>query len=384
MWADTSPSKEGGREAAAQRSLSCRSGEAEFERRLCIQLQRRLSIGRKELYRLWGFDPLQGPPGREAWWQRVHPEDRIRAYNELQEAVHQKGEYTIEYRLVLPDGTLKYIRSIGHPRYSDNGELVEVVGTTTDVTERVRAQQEHERLRQLEADLAHLNRLSIMGELTASLAHEILHPIAAARNNARAGMRFLEMSPPNLDEVREALACVVRDADRGKDIVGRIRDHIKKAPPREEPVDLNKAIAEVIVMVQNAIDRNKVSVRTCLMEQMTSVRGDRVQFQQVVLNLILNAVEAMSSVEEGERELSISSEVSQGSSILVAVRDTGPGVDPEHLDRIFKPFYTTKASGIGMGLSICRSIIDAHDGQLWAEPNQPRGTVFYFTLPTAS
>jgi PAS domain S-box-containing protein len=336
------------------------------------------------LYRLWWFDPLEGPPGREAWLQRVHPEDRSRAYNELQEAVHRKGEYTLEYRLVLPDGTLKYIRSIGHPSYSADGELVEVVGTTTDVTERVRAQQEHERLRQLETDLAHVNRLSIMGELTASLAHEILHPIAAARNNARAGMRFLEMSPPNLDEVRDALVCVVRDADRGRDIVSRIRDHIKKAPPREEPVDLNEAITEVIVMARNAIDRSRVSVRTCLMEQMASVRGDRVQLQQVVLNLILNAVEAMTSVEDGERELSISTGVSQGSAILVAVRDTGPGVDPEHLDRIFKPFYTTKASGIGMGLSICRSIIEAHGGELWAEGNQPRGAVFHFTLPTAS
>jgi PAS domain S-box-containing protein len=336
------------------------------------------------IYRLWGFDPLHGIPSREAWWQRTHPEDRSRAHDELQEALRQKRAYAIEYRLALPDGTVKHVRSIGHPSYSADGELVEVVGTTTDVTERVRAQQEHERLRQLETDLAHLNRLSIMGELTASLAHEILHPIAAARNNARAGMRFLEMSPPDLQEVREALACVVRDADRGKEIVSRIRDHIKKAPPQEEPVDLKEAITEVIVMVRNAIDRNRVSVRTCLVEQMAFVRGDRVGLQQVVLNLILNAVEAMASVEESERELSISTELTQTGDILVAVRDTGPGVDPEQLERLFKPFYTTKATGLGMGLSICRSTIDAHGGRLWAEANQPRGTVFHFTLPTAS
>jgi signal transduction histidine kinase len=143
-------------------------------------------------------------------------------------------------------------------------------------------------------------------------------------------------------------------------------------------------ITEVIVMVRNAIDRSKVSVRIRLMEQTTLVRGDRVQFQQVVLNLILNAVEAMASVDEGGRELSITSEVGKESRILVAVRDTGPGLDAEHLDRIFKPFYTTKASGIGMGLSICRSIVDAHDGQLWAEANRPRGSVFYFSLPIAS
>jgi C4-dicarboxylate-specific signal transduction histidine kinase len=196
-------------------------------------------------------------------------------------------------------------------------------------------------------------------------------------------MRFLEMSPPNLAEVMEALGCVVRDADRAKDIVGRIRDHIKKAPPRIEPFDLNEAIDEVLVMVRNAIVRDRVSVRTSLTDQMPCVRGDRVQLQQVFLNLILNAVDAMSWAEEGARELTISTEPSRTEGILVAVRDSGPGIDPEHLDRIFEPFHTTKTSGLGMGLSICRSIIDAHGGRLWAEANQPRGAVFRFTLPPA-
>ena len=220
-----------------------------------------------------------------------------------------------------------------------------------------------------------------MGELTASLAHEVLHPIAAARNNARAGMRFLEKSPPNLAEVMEALACVVRDADRAKDIVARIRDHIRKAPPQMQLFDLNEAINEVIVMVRNAVDRNRVSIRTRLIEGMISVRGDRVQLQQVILNLILNAVEAMSSLEGCARELSISTRQDQTSDILVAVQDSGPGIDPEHLERVFAPFYTTKTSGIGVGLSICRSIIAAHGGRLWAEANRPRGAIFQFTLP---
>ena len=224
------------------------------------------------------------------------------------EALRQKREYVVEFRIVLPDGTVKYLESTGHPLLAADGERGEIVGTHVDVTERVRAQEQSEKLRQLESDLAHMNRLSIMGELTASLAHEILHPIATARNNARAGMRFLDMIPPDLGEVREALSCVVRDADRAKDIVGRIRDHIKKAPPRKEPFDLNEAINEVIVMVRSAIDRNKVSVRTDFMAGLIPVQGDRVQLQQVVLNLILNAVEAMSSVEEGARELSIRTE----------------------------------------------------------------------------
>jgi PAS domain S-box-containing protein len=336
-----------------------------------------------ESYRIWGFDPLHGLPKGATVLQRVHPDDRKRVDVQTEEAVRQKRDFALEYRIVLPDGTVKYIASTGRPLLSADGDLVEMVATHVDVTERKRAQQEHERLHHLESDLAHMNRLSIMGELTASLAHEILHPIATARNNARAGMRFLEMSPPNLDEVKEALACIVRDADRGKEIVARIRDHVKKAPPRWASFDLNEATDEVIVMVQNVIDKNRVSVHTSLLQGTMSVRGDRIQLQQVVMNLILNAVEAMSSVEEGARELSISTKQSQTSDILVAVQDSGPGIDPEHLDRIFAPFYTTKTSGIGMGLSICRSIIAAHGGQLWAEANEPRGAIFQFILPAS-
>jgi C4-dicarboxylate-specific signal transduction histidine kinase len=223
----------------------------------------------------------------------------------------------------------------------------------------------------------------MMGELAASLAHEILHPIATARNNARAATRFLEMSPPNMAEVSEALACIVRDADRGKAIVDRIRDHIKKAPPRREFFDLDEAIHEVIVMARSAIANNRVAVLTRLAEA-TPVLGDRVQLQQVVMNLILNAVEAMSSVADGVRELSVRTAQSPSGGILVSVGDTGPGIDPGQFERVFEPFYTTKTSGVGMGLSICRSIIDAHGGRLWVSANEPHGAVFQFTVPAAS
>jgi PAS domain S-box-containing protein len=336
----------------------------------------------EESYRIWGLDPLQGLPSRETVLQRIHPDDRERVNVETEQALREKRDFILEFRILLPDGTVKHIESIGRPLFSADGELVEMVATHVDVTERKRAQEEHEKLRQLESELAHVNRMSMMGELAASLAHEILHPIATARNNARAGMRFLQMSPPNLAEVEEALSCIVRDVDRAKDIVGRMREHIKKAPPRRHLFDLNEAIKEVIVMVRSVIDSNKVSVRTGLME-LTPVLGDRVQVQQVVMNLILNAIEAMSSVPEGVRELSITTGQTQTGGILVAVRDAGPGIDPEHLDRVFEPFYTTKTSGVGMGLSICRSIIDAHGGQLWVEPNEPHGAVFKFTLPAA-
>ena len=223
-----------------------------------------------------------------------------------------------------------------------------------------------------------------MGELAASLSHEILHPIATARNNARAGMRFLELNPPNLDEAKEALGCVVRDADRAKDIVGRVRDHIKKAPPRREPFDLNEAAREALIMVRSTIARNKIALTTHLKDELVPVQGDRVQLQQVVVNLILNAVEAMSSLEKGTRELSVRIEQGQADGgVLVRVRDSGPGIDPENLDRVFEPFYTTKTSGVGMGLSICRSIINGHGGRLWVGANEPRGAVFQFTLPPA-
>ena len=242
------------------------------------------------------------------------------------------------------------------------------------------AKREREKLRQLESDLAHMNRVSMMGELAASLSHEITQPIASARNNARAAQNFLDMQPPDLGEVREALSCVVGDTDRAGDIIDRIRDHIKKAPPRKEQFDLNEAINEVIVLGRSAIIKNGVSVQTRLSEGLFPVHGDRVQLQQVVLNLLLNAVEAMGSVEAEPRELLISTEQDH-TGVLVAVRDSGPGIDPSHLERVFDAFYTTKSSGMGMGLSICRSIIDAHGGRLWAEANEPRGAIFQFTLP---
>jgi PAS domain S-box-containing protein len=335
----------------------------------------------EESYRIWGLDPQQGLPNHEVWRQRIHPDDRDRLYQEALQAVRQRRDYTVEYRIVLPDGTVKYLEATGHPVFSVLGELVEVVGSHIDVTERKRAQEEHERLRQLESDLAHMNRLSMMGELAASLAHEITQPIATARNNARAALNFLDKQPPDLGEVRDALDCVVGDADRAGIIIGRIRDHIKKAPPRKHRFDLNEAISEVIVLAHSAIAENEVFVQTRLSEGLAPVEGDRVQLQQVILNLVLNAAEAMAAVDKGARDLLISSEQSRTNGVLVRVRDSGPGIGPEHIERVFDAFYTTKPSGMGMGLSICRSIINGHGGRLWADANEARGTAFQFTLP---
>ena len=281
------------------------------------------------------------------------------------------------------NGSPMYVKASGKPVFDANGEFRGYRGTGTDVTALMRAQEEHERLRQLESDLAHMNRLSMMGELAASLAHEITQPIAARATTPGRPCTFLDRRPPDLGEVREALACIVDDADRAGDIIDRIRDHIKKAPPRKGRFDLNEAIDEVIALAGSAITTNGVSVQTRLTEGLAPVQGDRVQLQQVVLNLILNAVEAMSTVEAGPRELLISTEQTQTGGVLVSVRNSGPGIDPDHLDRVFEAFYTTKSSGVGMGLSICRSIIDAHGGRLWADMNASRGAVFRFILPGA-
>src|SRR5262249_8407110 len=329
--------------------------------------------------RVVGYDRGDLDSGRLRRNELTPPEWRERDIRTLAELRSTGTVRPFEKEYFRKDGSRVPVL-VGVALFREGGD--EGVAFVLDLTERKRAEEEHERLRQLESDLAHVNRLSMMGELAASLAHEVLHPIATARNNARAGTRFLEMSPPNLNEAKEALGCVVRDADRAKDIVGRMRDHVKKAPPRREPFDLNEAVSEVIVMVQSAIAKNGIAVSTQLMDGLVPVQGDRVQLQQVVMNLILNAVEAMGSVETRARELLIST--AQGhTSIRVAVRDSGPGIDPTHLERVFEAFYTTKSSGMGMGLSVCRSIIDAHGGRLWADANEPRGAVFQFTLPVA-
>jgi PAS domain S-box-containing protein len=309
--------------------------------------------------------------GKSSQWLR-HPEDREKTRAEIDQLSRGHKTLHFENRLRAKDGSYHSISWAAAP---DGGRIY---GTGRDITEQKRAE---ESLRELELDLAHMNRVSVMGELAASLSHEITQPIASARNNARAALNFLDKKPSDLSEVKEALCCIVGDANRAGNIVDRIRDHIKKAPARKDYFDLNAAIGEVIELARSAIIRNGVSAQTRLADGLSPVHGDRVQLQQVVLNLILNAVEAMGSVGEGSRDLLISTE--QDHDVLVTVHDSGPGIVSENLERVFDAFYTTKSSGVGMGLSICRSIISAHGGRLWVEANEPRGAVFQFTLPAA-
>jgi C4-dicarboxylate-specific signal transduction histidine kinase len=220
-----------------------------------------------------------------------------------------------------------------------------------------------------------------MGQLSASIAHEVNQPIAAAVTNAHAALRWLGARPPDLEEVRQAIGRIVKDGNRAGDVVGRIRDLIRKAPSRKDTLKINEAILEVIALTRGEVVKNGVSVQTQLAEGLPLIQGDRVQLQQVILNLIINAVEAMSVASEGSRELLISTRISESDGVLVLVRDSGPGLAPAGLERIFEAFYTTKPGGLGMGLSVCRSIIEAHGGRLWANPNVPQGAVFQFTVP---
>ena len=490
--------------AEAQRLSHTSSWALDVRRREFVYLS-------SEAYRLFGFDPKNDIGSPQSFYDRILPDDRERVIEMAQQAVQEKAGREVDFRIALPDGSIKYVHSVGHPLLGTDGEVVEVVSTHIDVTEQQLANERLQkafddikksedrlrlvvdtipalvwranpdgipdflnqpaldytglkldqaetgwprafhpedkkgmlqkwtairesgmpgelearlrrfdgeyrrflfrgvplrdelgnivkwygsstdiedrtqalaRLQQMQSDLAHMNRVSVMGELAASLSHEIAQPIASARNNARAAQNFMKMQPPDLGEVREALSCVVADADRSAEIIDRIREQIKKAPPRKVRFDLNAAIREVITLGQSVTVRNGVSVQARLAEGLAPVLGDRIQLQQVMLNLILNAAEAMSSVEEGARELLISTEQDRAGA-LVGVRDSGPGIDPAHLDRVFDAFYTTKSSGTGMGLSICRSIIHAHGGKLWVEANEPRGAAFQFTLPDA-
>src|SRR5258706_174937 len=235
--------------------------------------------------------------------------------------------------------------------------------------------------REMQGELAHANRVATMGQLTASIAHEVKQPIGAAVSYAQAALRFLARRPPELQEVREALEAIVETGHRAGEIVDRISGLIKKAPPRKECLDINAGIREVIELTRGEWVKNGISMQADLADGLPFIEGDRVQLQQVILNLIVNAVEAMSGASDGTRELFVSSRKADPGGVLVGVRDSGPGFAPADLDRVFEAFYTTKPGGLGLGLSICRSIIEAHNGRLWASPNVPRGAIFGFIAP---
>jgi PAS domain S-box-containing protein len=474
----------------------------------------------QENYRLFGFDPEGGVPSDEAFYQRVHPEDRDRVRREVfLERLEEGSDFDLDFRFVLPGGAIRYVRSTGHPVRSTSGDLLEYVGTSIDVTERKRADEERERLlaseraafaealaaqqrfsdlvnsvegivweadvpsfqflfiskqaervlgypverwlseptfwkdhvhpedrewalqfcqtattekrdhefeyrmiaadgsvvwlrnlvtvvvegdrvtrvrgvmvdltnrkqaeealRQTQADLAHVNRVTTMGELTASLAHEVNQPIAAAVTDANTCLRWLARDRPDVEEAREAASRVVKDAARAAEIIARVRLVFKKGVAQRELVDVNELIREMIILLCNEISRHSISARTELAETIPQVMGDRVQLQQVMMNLIMNSIDAMKDVD-GTRELTINSRSAEGEQVMVSVSDTGVGLPSQQADQIFNAFFSTKAHGTGMGLRISRSIVESHGGRLWAADNSPGGASFCFTLP---
>jgi PAS domain S-box-containing protein len=339
-------------------------------------LEGRILEANDAFLRIVGYDRDDLVSQRVRWTDMTPPEWRERDQQYLVPQLKMTGSlHPFEKEFFRKDGSRVPVL-IGVANFEDVGD--QGVAFVLDLTERRNAA---DALRALHTDLAHANRLATMGQLAASIAHEVNQPIGAVRNNAHAALRFLAGDPPDLAEVRDALECVVNETYRAGDIFGRIRDQVKKGPPRMEDVDLNDAIEDVFALVRGELSKHRVSVQTQLAEGLSPVRGDRVQLQQVMLNLILNAIEAMIGVDDEVRELVISTESSPSEGLLVAVADSGTGVAPENRERIFESFYTSKASGVGIGLSICRSIIDAHGGQLWADAHQPRGAVFRFTLP---
>ena len=277
-----------------------------------------------------------------------------------------------------PDGSKRYVSVSGLPVFDETGRFVGYRGVGRHITERRRAE---EALRAMQAELAHANRVTTMGELSASIAHEVNQPIAATVTNAQAALRWLRAQPPDLDEVRASLSRIVEDGNRAGSVIGGIRAFINKVPPRKDRFDLNEAILEMIALTRSEVLRHGILLRTELAPGLPAVDGDRTQLQQVTLNLILNAIEAMGGIDAGARELRINTEREAAGGVLVTVRDSGPGLDPTDMERVFRAFYTTKPEGMGMGLAICRSMVEAHGGRMWASANEPGGAVFQFTLP---
>jgi PAS domain S-box-containing protein len=454
----------------------------------------------EEWYRIYGFDPGNGPPSFEERRQRTHPEDRVQWQGVIDRAIAEKSEYEVEFRILLPDGTVKHIHTVGHPVLNASGGLVQFVGSSTDITERKRAEEAtrllaaivesshdaivsksldgiitswnkgaerlfgypaeeavgqnitliipperrdeertilgqltrgervdnfetvrmrkdgsfldvsltispmkdssgrvvgasklarditerkraEEALRQAQTDLAHASRLTTMGEFTASLAHEVKQPIAAAVTDANTCVRWITRDEPDLKEAREAACRIVKDAQRASEIINRVHLLFKKGTPQRELVDVNEVAREMIVLLGDEASRHSISVRTELAEDLPHVFVDRVQLQQVLMNLITNGVDAMHDVD-GPRELTIKSQPARSNEVLLSVSDSGVGLPRHQADEIFNAFFTTKTHGTGMGLRISRSIVESHGGRLWAADNSPRGASFCFTLPT--
>jgi PAS domain S-box-containing protein len=323
--------------------------------------------------------PASGSEIGKRRWEVPYLEPDEEAWRKHRETLHARLPFRdFELARPAPDGSKRYVSVSGLPVFDDAGRFVGYRGVGRHITERRLAE---EALRAMQAELAHVNRVTTMGQLTASIAHEVNQPIAAMVTNAQAALRWLRAQPPDLSEVRDSLGRIVEDGKRAGNVIGGIRTFINKLPPRKDRFDLNEAVLEMVALTRSEVLNHGILLQTGLAPGLPRVEGDRTQLQQVILNLIVNAIEAMGGLNEGTRELRISTERAAAGGVLVTVRDSGPGLDPEDVEQVFTAFYTTKPKGMGMGLAICRSMVEAHGGRMWASANEPRGAVFQFSLP---
>jgi PAS domain S-box-containing protein len=332
-------------------------------------------IWSEETFRMFDLDPAI-KPSLEFILRRTHPDDAA-TVQDIRDRM-TGGEQTVEFfhRLLLPDGTVKDVHGVAHATKDESGAL-EYVGVLMDVTAVKRAQ---DALEQAQAELAHVTRVATLGEISASIAHEVNQPLAAIATNGQASLRWLAREVPDIGEVADAVRQIIHDADRASEVIQKVRALSKKADPEMVAFDLNEVIDEVLALVRREAFSHRVTLRRQLAPDLPRVRGDRIQLQQVIINLVVNGIQAMATVNDREPVLVIRTQPQETGQVLLAVEDAGIGIEPENLDRLFKAFYTTKPNGLGMGLSICRSIVEAHGGCVWATRNAGPGMTFHLTI----
>ncbi len=331
----------------------------------------------EQAYRIFEFDQGVVPVTLELIGSRVHPEDVPMLYEMIERARGDGSDMEYEHRLQMPDHSVKYLHIVAHGTRDQDGRL-EYIGAIQDVTERRLSE---EALGKIRSELAHVARVTSLGALTASIAHEVNQPLSGIITNASTCLRMLAADPPNVDGARETARRTIRDGNRASDVITRLRALFSKKDVTTEPVDLNEATREVIALSLSELQRNRVVLRAELADDLPPVTGDRVQLQQVILNLLRNASDAMSGVDDRPRKLLIRTERDEDDGVHLTVQDTGVGFDPQALGRLFEAFYTTKSGGMGIGLSVSRSIIESHHGRLWAAPNDGPGATFSFSIP---
>jgi predicted ATPase/signal transduction histidine kinase len=332
-----------------------------------------------EMYRIFGLDRL-GRVTLERQFQRVHPDDVNRARDVIDRASRTGEDFDFENRLVMPDAAIKYLRVVGHAVRAEPGQH-KFIGAVMDVTASRQAQ---ERLREAQSDLAHYGRLTTVGELAASIVHEVTQPLMAIVTNAESCLLWLAKDQPNLERARGAAERIVKNGHRASDVIKSIRALVRKSASEMSMLDINRLIRDTLDLMQSELQRHDVSLETRYESALGFIEGDRTQLQQVIVNLIMNAIEAMNAYPDSPRVLRVITESDQNGGVLATVEDSGPGIDVAVLDRIFDPMFTTKPDGMGMGLSICRSIVEGHGGRLWASPNPTGGSVFRFSVPATT